>query len=275
MSTVSASREAIAGSFSNWRLWLIQFLANPLLLVLFAAWLLIPVASAWQIGLNIVLAIFLITACAALHAGTMNYFYDWYREEHVSLRMEFRRAFRNLLPFLLWVAVYFALWMLVDRLDNYRYTLPTYIRSELSAAMRRHISYPLMASFYAGLVFAVRWILLPGVWLPFAMSAANFGFRGFAGKGIRAWVSAALSLSYWVILTLAAVIGVFAAGQFANWTADFRTSTYRHEMISMVLRLFFSYSLALCAWMLVCSALGRQCGRVGLIRNGVAGDSGV
>jgi hypothetical protein len=273
MSTVNAAREAIAGSFSNWRLWLIQFLANPLLLVLFAAWLLIPVASVWQIGLNILLAILLITACVVLHAGTMKYFYDRYREEQVSLRIEFRRALRNLLPFLLWVAFFCLLWMLVDHLDNYRYTLPTYIRSTLSASMRRHIGYSLLVTTYAGFIFAARWIALPSMLLPFAISAANSGFRGFGGKGFRAWKSAVLSLSYWIILTLAALIGVFAAGELAIWTTDIRTSTYRHEMFSMVIRLFFSYSLALCAWMLACSVLGRQCGRVELVRDGAARDS--
>jgi hypothetical protein len=272
MSTAAAVRETIAGTFSGWRLWLIQFLVNPALFGLLMVWLLIPVGTIWQVILNGLLAVFLLVAAVILHAGTMNYFYDRYRSEKVSLKSEFARALHNLLPFLICAAVYYFLWRVINQLDSYRETLPIYIRSTLSASMRQHISLSFLMAIYSGFVFMLRWILLPGLMLPFALSAANHGLRGFGRKGIAAWKSAVLSLSYWLILILAALVGVFAVGEIALWTTDFNTSTYRSELFGFIVRLFFSYLLALCGWMLACSVLGRQCGGIDEARADVAGN---
>jgi hypothetical protein len=273
MSLAANTREAIVGSFSNRRLWLIQFLANPALFALFAFWLLVPVATVWFVILNAILGLFVLVAAVVLHAGTINYFCDRARNESVLLKDEFRRALRNLLPFLLCVAVFCLLWIFVGRLDDYRYTLPLYIRSVLSASMRQHITLSLLMAIYAGLVFVVRWLLLPGLLLPLGLSAAYYGFRGFGRKGILAWKSAVRSLSYWLILTLSALVGVYAAGELAQLTSDFRTSTYHREIFSLVVRIFFAYLLGLFGWMLACSSLGRQCGRLGNAGTDVAGDS--
>jgi hypothetical protein len=272
MSITANTREAISGSVSNWRLWLIQFLANPLLFALFAFWLLVPVSTVWFVILNALLGLGVLVAAVVLHAGTMNYFYDRYGNERAALKDDFRRALRNLLPFLLWAAVFCLLWLLIDRLDDYRYTLPIYIRSTLSASMRKHFTLSLLMTIYSVLVFVVRWLLLPGLLLPFAISAATFGFRGFGRKGILAWKSAVLSLSYWLVLILAALVGVFAAGKLSQWTSDFKSSTYHREMLSLVIRVFFAYLLGLWGWMLACSALGRRCGRNAEARADVAGN---
>jgi hypothetical protein len=272
MSIAKNSREAITGSFSNWRLWLIQFLINPLLFVLFLVWLRIPVATVSFIILNVLLGLFVLVAAVVLHAGTMNYFFDRYRSERVALKQDFWRALRNLLPFLLCAAAYAILWLFVGRLDDYRYTLPIYIRSTLSASMRQHITLSFLMAIYSGKVFVIRWILLPGLVLPFAISAASNGFGVFGRKGFVAWKSAVLSFSYWLILTLAALVGVYASGEIAHWTSDFRTSTYAREMFSLVIRMFFSYLLSLCGWLLACSVLGCQCGGITGARTDVAGN---
>jgi hypothetical protein len=273
MSAVSTARDAIKGSFSSGRLWLVQFLANPILFGLLMVWLRIPESSTWFVILNALLGLFILAAIVALHAGTLNYFYDRYRGEKVLLRSEFRRALRNALPFLICFVVFYLLWGLTARLDAYRYALPNYIRSELSASSRQHTSLQFLVTIYDGFFFALRWVLVPGLFLPFALSTANHEFRGFARKGIRAWKSSVWSFTYWLILTLAALIGVYAAGELANWTSDFTKTTYRHEMASMIVRFFFSYLLALYGWMLACSVVGRQCGQIEQVHPEVARDS--
>ncbi len=65
------------------------------------------------------------------------------------------------------------------------------------------------------------------------------------------------SFSYWLVLTLAAIVGVFAAHTILDLTPDFAKSSYLHEWFSLVIRLLISYSLALSAWMVVCSVTGR------------------
>ena len=66
------------------------------------------------------------------------------------------------------------------------------------------------------------------------------------------------SFSYWLILTLAAIVGVYATETILDLTPNFATSTYHHELFSLVIRLVISYTLALIAWMVICSVVGRS-----------------
>src|SRR6267378_1933204 len=74
MSRFEEPRLVLAGSFRSGRLWLLQFLVNPILAGLFAAWLLIPEAKLWQLAFNVLLAVVIVAAALLLHAGTLNYF---------------------------------------------------------------------------------------------------------------------------------------------------------------------------------------------------------
>jgi len=256
MAALTIARQTVYGCFHNWRLWLIQFIGNPLLFLLFAGWLLIPVASTLYVLLNFLVAILLIAACVALHGGTLNYFSE--RPLYVSgaFKQIFFRAVRNILAILICVAAIYLLWMLMDKFDDLQDTVPAYLRSTLSAAVRKHVSLSSLEHSFSVFAFALRWILIPGLILPFAAAASNLGFRGFGGAGFGPWKRAVTSFSYWIVLTVAAVVGVFAAQKLLDLTPNFAVSTYHHEMFSLIVRLVISYVLALIAWMATCSLLG-------------------
>jgi hypothetical protein len=257
MAALTIARKSISGAFGNWRLWLIQFIGNPLLFLLFAGWLLIPVANTFYIILNALLAILLIAATVTLHGGTLNYFSERDLNLYVPLKRMFLRALRNIIPILICAAVLYFLWMLTDKFDDLRETFPTYLRSTLSASTRKHIFVSALENTFAVIAFGLRWILIPGLILPFAAAASNKGFRGLAAGGFRRMKNAIGSFSYWLILTFAAIVGVYATEKFLDSTPNFATSTYHHEMFSLVIRLVISYSLALIAWMITCSTVGR------------------
>jgi hypothetical protein len=261
MPALTIARKSISGAFQNWRLWLIQFVGNPLLFLLFAGWLLIPVANALYIILNALVAILLIAGIATLHGGTLNYFSDKDTSLHASLKNMFLRALRNVIPILVCAATIYLLWMLVDKFDDLQETVPTYFRSTLSASTRKHISLPALENTFAVIAFALRWILVPGLILPFAAASSNNGFRGLAVGGFRRMRNAIGSFSYWLVLALAAVVGVYATETILDATPNFATSTYHHEMFSLVIRLVISYALALIASMVTCSAVGRTAWR--------------
>ena len=124
--------------------------------------------------------------------------------------------------------------------------------------MRKHVSMSTLENTFAIIAFALRWILIPGLLLPFVASVSNNGFRGLGFAGFRRMKNAIGSFSYWLVLTLAAIVGVFAAQAILDLTPDFAKSSYPHEWFSLVIRLLISYSLALVAWMVVCSAVGRS-----------------
>lgn len=258
MAALTIARKSISGACHNWRLWLIQFIGNPLLFLLFAGWLLIPVANTLYIILNALVAILLIAATATLHGGTLNYFSENDTSLYAPLKKTFLRALRNVVPILICAAVLFLLWMLMDKFDGLQETFPTYLRSTLSASTRKHISVSTLTNIFGAAAFALRWILMPGLILPFAAAGSNSGFHGLAVGGFRRMKNAIGSFSYWLILTLAAIVGVYATETILDLTPNFATSTYHHELFSLVIRLVISYTLALIAWMVICSVVGRS-----------------
>lgn len=261
MATFSVAVDAFKGCFHNWRLWLLQFFVNPLLLGLFTLWLLIPVANAFHIALNIFVLVLLVVAFLLLHAGTLNYFFSQTANEPAPLRSAFAAALRNLLPVALCAALLYLLFLLAGVLGAYTDAYPPYLRSIMPAFLRRHVGLSTIQGFFDALLFALRWILVPGLVLPFLASASHLGFRGFGRRGFAAWKLAVPSVSYWVLLIFAALVGVLATQKIMGMTPDFRTSTFAQEKNSLILRASASYLLGLFAWMLVCSLVGRRAGK--------------
>jgi hypothetical protein len=257
MPSFTIARQSVSGAFHNWRLWLFQFVGNPLLYLFFYAWILIPVASTLYVLLNILVALILLAAVIALHGGTLNYFSDKPSSDDAPLKQMVSHALRNILPILICAAAFYFLWMLMDKVDDLQVTFPTYVRSTFSASLRKHIPVSNLENTFAVIAFALRWILIPGLILPFAASASNRGFRGFGAVGVRSWKNAVSNFSYWLVLAITAIVGVFVTKTVLNFTPDFAKSTYRYEWASLIIRLVISYSLALIAWMATCSLIGR------------------
>jgi hypothetical protein len=257
MALLQAAHEAVSGAFRHRLLWLIQLIANPILFGLFAGWLLIPVAHAWQLALSALLAIVIVVAVVVVHAGTMNYFSDTNRMENPGLAGAFLRAMRHIVAIGVCATVFYVLSSLLDKADPYPFQLPAYIRSSFPVSLRRLFSLEFLEAIFQWTIFAVRWIVIPGVVLPFLVRTADLGFRGLSGLGFSECRKTVASVSYWLVLTGAVLAGVLATQKIMNWTPDFRTSSLRHESISLAVRLPLAYLLGLFAWMLTCSQLGR------------------
>jgi hypothetical protein len=257
MSRLEITHNTFRDCFRTGRLWLIQFFANPILLALFVAWLLIPVASNLHLVFNFVFAFVLFAATLALHAGTLNFFGDRQRNENAHLWPAFRRALRHLIPVVICVAVFCLLGLLVAKFEAYQSSFPAYVRSTLPVSLRRHITLPALDTSFSAVLFIARWILVPALLLPLLAQAADRGFRGFDPQGLSAWRKTMFSLGYWLVLLFAALLGVFATQKLVAWTPDFKTSTIRLEAVSLGVRLFFAYLFGLSSWMLTCSVVGR------------------
>ncbi|HEY6945270.1 MAG TPA: hypothetical protein VI431_09015 [Candidatus Acidoferrum sp.] len=260
MANFAIAAEALRNCLKSWQLWLIQFVANLLLFGLFAAWLLIPVANAGYLVLNILFVLLLLVAALVLHAGTLNYFYSQSRNEGESLKKAFAPAVRNFLAVVVCaVAVYF-LWLAAGKLDAYQETLPAYLRSMTPVFLRKHAGLPVFQGLFDAILFALRWILVPGLVLPFLAGASHSGFRGFGRQGLTAWKKAVRNVAYWGVVILSALLGVLATQKIMGWTPDFRTSTFAGETVSLIFRGLASYLLGLFAWLLACSVAGREGG---------------
>ncbi len=267
MSRIELLRGSFADCFLSGRLWLIQFFANPILLALFAAWLLLPVASGLHLVFNFLFALVLLVAVLTLHAGTLNASYDRQANNSAPNFSAFRRALRHILPVAICVVVFCSLWLLVDKLESYQSEFPSYLRSTLPVFLRRHISLHALDNLFSAAIFFSRWILAPGLVLPLLLQSANLGFRGFGKQSLIAWRKTVFNFVYWAILLLAALLGVFATQKLMGLTPNFKTSTFQSEAISLAVRLIASYALALFSWILTLSLLARCAVAAGISEN--------
>jgi len=260
MSNFEEPRQILAGSFRSGRLWLIQLFLNPILFGLFVAWLLIPEAKIWQLGLNVLLVVLIAAGALLLHAGTLNYFSDQFREQPAAVTTAFGRALRHFAAIAVSAIVFYVVWALAGGLDAYHETIPTYFRSMLSASVRAHIPLGVLTGIFGFLEFLLQWVVVPGLLLPLALLAADQGFRGFRVAGWKGWKTTIASVHYWVILLIAAFLGVYGTETIIGWRPASASPTFAGETANLAFRLFLAYGLGLFSWMVACSLIGRRGG---------------
>lgn len=258
MSRFEEPRLILTGSFGSGPVLLLQFFLNPILFALFALWLLIAEATVWELALNVVLAIVIVAGGLLLHGGTLNYFSDRFRDESAGVAKGFGRALRHLGAIVVCAIVIYWIWMLASQLGDYDQTVPTYLRSMLPASLRQHISLGVLTGAYDTAVFLLRWVAIPGLFLPLVLRAADQGFRGFGQAGWTAWKSTIASFQYWLMIAVTALLGVYASDKIMDWRPTSTDSTFSTETASLVLRLFSAYLLGLSSWLLACALVGRR-----------------
>jgi hypothetical protein len=193
-----------------------------------------------------------------LYGGTLNYFQNAHQDKTAKLAPAFSKALKHLPALFVWAVVFVLLWRLAHRLDNYSETIPGYLRSEFPSWLRQMVSEHRLDSLYSGFVWVLLSIVLPGLLLPFGLSAASRGFRGLIALGD--WRRTLSRLVYWITLLVAAILGVYVVGEIMGWKLNPQTSTLSGEQISLAIRLFFASLLGIFAWLLTCSMLGRLYG---------------
>jgi len=260
MSRFEEPRLILAGSLRSGRLWLLQFFLNPILAGLFAVWLLIPEARIWQLGLNVLLALVIAAAALVLHAGTLNYFSDQFREQPAAVITAFGRALRHFASIALCAVVLYLVWALAGGLDRYRETFPTYVRSTLPVFVRQHLSLGVLTGTFGLLAFQLQWVVVPGFLLPLVLLAADQGFRGLGPVGWKRWGSTITSLHYWLVLTFTAFLGVYGSGTILGWRPSSASPSFAGETTNLTFRLLLAYGLGLFSWMVTCSLIGRRGG---------------
>ena len=260
MASLAIAADTLKDCLRSWRLGLIQFFANLLLFGLFAGWLLLPVANAGYLILNILLAVLLLAGLLVLQGGTLNYFHAQSHNEGATLGGVFACALRNLLAITVCAGAAYLLLIALEKAGAYQEPLPAYLRSMTPMFLRKHASLAVFQGLFDTVLFGLRWIVVPGLILPFLASTSRLGFHGFGRQGLTAWKTSLRNISYWGFVILAALLGVLATEKIMEARPDFRTSTFNGEFVSLILRGLVSYLLGLFPWLLVCAAAGRGTG---------------
>jgi hypothetical protein len=252
----TAFKEALILALKSWRLGLLQLVGNAAIFLVLVWWLHTSEAHWWQLALQFLQICSMAVALLVLHGGTLNYFRNAHEDKAARIAPALSSALRHLLALAVWVFVVHVFEHLISEVGFYRQTVPGYVRSEFPAWLRRSISEPRMDNLYGDLVWLLRWIIAPGLLLPFALFAAGKGFRGLIA--FRDWRHTITQRVYWITLMLASVIGVYCASEIMGWKMNPETATLKREQVSFALRLLFAGLLGIFAWLLTCSVLGRS-----------------
>ena len=258
MSRWTSLKDALLVSFKNWRLWLIQFVGNVVFFFAFLWYLQIGDAHWWQLFFQVVLIIAIAIGALVLHGGTLNYFLSAHQDQAKAAPVfpAFKKALRHVPAIAVWAVIFFLVRAYVGKLDDYSVSVPGYLRSGFPVWLRRMISEPALDNIYSGFVTLLRWVLLPGLLVPFALFSADKGFRGLIAVGD--WGRTIRSLMYWLALLIAWFLGVYCIGLIKEWRLDQKTSTLSGETASLILRSPLAIALGIFAWFLACSMLGRR-----------------
>lgn len=257
MSRFELFHDAGSSLIQSKRVWVLQFAGNSLLFVIFIGWLLLPVASDLHLVLNGAIVILLGATALVLHGGTLNFYSEQNRSERPLVRSAFRRAVRNIFAIAAGAALLFVLWTLLDSTESLQIALPFHVRSLLPEFVRMHVELWWFQISLEGIVFAIRWVIIPGLILPLLLEAANVGFRAFGKAGWAVLRSSVKRAGYWLVLLLAAFAGCLAPAALLDWTPEFKNPTVILEAVSLMARLSAAYILSVASWLLVCSIVGR------------------
>ena len=260
MASLVALKDTLLLAVTSWRLWTLQFVGNVVLFLIFIWFLRTPDAHWWQVLFGFLLLVVTVLGALVLHGGTLDFFQIAHEGKQGTIGTAFTKAVRHLPALLLWAVIFFAFQWLVGKLDRYNTSLPGYLRSEFPAWLRRWISEPAFVSLYTDIVWLLRWVVLPGLLLPFAVFSVDQGFGAFLNS--RGWRKTVRSLIYWMVLLVAALIGVALVRVIMHWLPDPRTATLQQEQTSLVFRLLLAYILGIFSWLLACSMLGRRTANV-------------
>jgi hypothetical protein len=236
------------------RVWLLQFLFNPILMALAALWLLIPEARAWQVILTMVAVLLLVIFFLWLHASTFAYFANVHTQESARFRSNFLPA--NLIAFALWALVFVFLIHFTQHMSGeFQPQLASYFRSISPSWLRQAITQSRMDSLVALKFWVLIWIIIPALCLPIGLQTSTRGFHALNQDGCRGWRHTVGSRAYWSLLIVLAIIGVYVPNVLIAWLP--KVSSVTAESISLTIRLLLAWFLAVSSWTLLISVLGR------------------
>jgi hypothetical protein len=247
-------REVFVPSLANLRVWLLQFFGGIVIALAFVGFL----QTGETLGPLILGCLLILIAAVVwltLDGGTFNYYLDQQRGQTSLLKPALIRALKHIVSLAILAVVFYLLRLLVDKLDDYHYSVPGYLRSEFPAWLRRNVSETRVQNLYDLFIFFLRWIMLPALLLPFASLCADRGFRGFVA--VRTWARMLRNRSFWGVLIVASILGILVPTEILGWRLDPKTATSTSEAIFLGFRMFLGYLLVLSAWLMVCSMLAR------------------
>lgn len=220
----------------------LQFVSLAFLLIAGIGWTRIPEKHAWQVFFTLLIPLLLAAGFLLLQAATLRSLLRPLAPEQDAAPRQVRIAW-GAATLLLWIAIAWLLWIALDRFDDQIELWAGYLNSKFAVGTRARIATEEhIAWLLSYLERALRWVILPGLLVPRASSAA-WGLREPPGKRVlRVW----LNWRWWPAVLAAALLG-------AAWPASFFAAlphgTVSAQIWRVVLKLAASYLLVVSSWL--------------------------
>jgi hypothetical protein len=146
------------------------------------------------------------------------------------------------LTLVLWIAIGWVLWNLLDRFDAHIYSWAMFLNSRFNAGMRGSIfTYDHLQTWLNYAAWTLRWVLVPGLLLPLGCTAL-FALRRAPWRRVaHVWIA----WRWWlVILVLALLDHLFPQALFHAGP----TGSVQAQIARVTLKLIAFYSLAVLCW---------------------------
>jgi hypothetical protein len=211
-----------------------QFWAALLIVLAGVMWTRVPERHVWQVGLTLLLPLVMLAAILVLEAGTMR-----------GLLQQKDRRVRfavGALTLLVWIAVVWLAWFILDWCDDQIPLWASYLNSRASAHSRaRLFTYEHIQLWLTILVWVFRWVVVPAKVIPHAMASAQWGWR----LPWRKLLSMMLNWRWWIGAVTAALVGVLLPSYFFHGTPH---GTVSQQVWAVSLKLAGAYLLAIASW---------------------------
>ncbi len=219
--------------------WIVlQFAGLAMLIALGLLWTRIPEKHVWQVLLTLLVPLILVAAFLVLQAGTFRSFLHPARAGG-SPRIALGCGAATLL---IWIAVGWALWALLDRFDDHTWSWAIYLSSKAGQQDRVHwASYGHLNRYLGWAGWTLRWVIVPGLLMPLASSAA-WGLRHLPWRRV---LRLFIDWRWWPGVLFSALVGE-AWPQ--TWFDTEPHGTVHQQVMRVILKVAAAYLLATWCW---------------------------
>jgi hypothetical protein len=222
---------------------LLNVVGNAMLILASLAWLWIPDSHVWQFVISAVSGPAIVFLAIWLQVVTMA---RWNR----GVPYGSPRLLRHLPGFVVWLLAAWGVCLLVGMLSDRQYLYAGYLASRPSQHLRYWVTYPRLLWLIGFAANAVTYYVLPALMLPLASETAAFGLRGIRW---RRYLDVLTNWGFWLVQLLLMLIGVWLPMLLLGWTPGKKLGT---QILSIGLRLFCAYLLAIGAWIVAAAFVG-------------------
>lgn len=214
-----------------------QFVLTLVLLLIGLAWTRIPDKHVWQVALTLIVPLLLAISFLELEAGTMRALAD---DDGKRVKLVW-----GAMTLLVWVALFWACWALLDWCDDRIPQWAGYLNSRASAGSRATLfTFEHIQKWFTQAEWLLRWIIVPGKIIPYAIASAQWSWR----VPFRMIIRLLLGWRWWLAVILAAIACVVIPGHFFAGPPH---GTVSHQVWAVILKLAGSYVLAVGSWVLL------------------------